>query len=549
MKSILRITSLALCLCLLLASFAVADTPHADEHQKYDEPVTIHVIGNVSDQVRKNTLRDDYTIENNPWTDAYLDVLGVKREYLWVTSSDDEYSMKRNLALASGDIPDYLNVNGVELQQLAEAGVIIDNIRELYEAEGSERLKSFTDVRGEGAWASGTYEGVQYGIPVNGGFSNDGRGFVWIRRDWLEKLELAIPSNYEEFMKVVEAFVTQDPDDNGADDTFGIAFCNSLAASCLTMRYFFNMYHTDYGYWVERDGKLVSTDVLPETKEALGALHELYEKGWIDPEFGVKDANAVAMDIANNKIGVVFGVNWAPLNNVLNDCIQANPEADFICVPTNILAPDGEYALTGQNPKCTSFIAISNQCEHPEAVIHMMNLFVDLYYTQYDTYGITSDGREMWHLAGWPTIQSATKNMDNMIYGGKYLLGELKEEDITGEQLQMALNVKAFEEGDRSLWAYARIFAWEGPNLSSEWHVAEAFEDFDKFSFYEKYVGPDTQGMVDYQSMLNSIRDEKYIKIIIGDATVDSFDDYVTEWYNAGGQVITDEVNEWYAAQ
>lgn len=549
MKNGLRFLCALLALVMLLGMSALAEVDVADEHVRYDEPVTITTIANLNDQIRKNTLKDDYTLENNPWGDAYREVLNVNREYLWVTSSDDEFTMKRNLALSTGDIPDYMEVSAVELQQLVEAGVIIDNIRELYETEGSDRLKEIIGLKGEIAWQCGAVDGVEYGIPANGGISNDNRGFVWIRKDWLDNLNLSIPSNYEEFMNVVEAFVTKDPDQNGADDTFGVAFCNDLDADCLTMRYFLNLFHTDYNYWVERDGKLVNTDVLPETKEALSTLHDMYEKGWIDPEFGVKDLSTVAMDVANNKVGIVFAVNWSPLSNVLNDCIQANENADFICVPTNILGVDGEYALTGQDARCTSFLVISKTCEHPEAVIRMLNLYRDLYDESYDQFGITSDGREMWHLAGFPTLERPTKNMDNMIYGGKYLAGELTADEISGEQLQMALNVQAYKDGDRTLWPYARIFAYDGPNLSSEWHCAEAWENFDKFSFYNAYLGTETQGMVDYQSMINTIRDEKFIKIIIGDAAVDSFDDYVTEWYAAGGQTITDEVNEWYAAQ
>ena len=550
MKRTLRVLSMALCVCLLLTSVALAETPHGDEHQKYDEPVTIHVIGSVSDQQRKNTLRDEYTKEDNPWTDAYLDVLGVKREYLWVATNGDEATMKRNLALSSGDIPDVLHdVNGVELQELAEAGLIVENIRDLYEAEATDRLKGFMDAKGEAAWQSGMVDGVSYGIPMNGGLSNDERGFVWIRRDWLDNLGLAIPTNYEEFMSVVEAFVTKDPDQNGADDTFGIAFCNNMSAECMTMRYFFNMFHTDYGYWVERDGKLVNTDVLPETKQALSVLHDMYAKGWLDPEFGVKDMDTVAMDITNNKVGIVFATFWTPLSNVLNDCIQANEQADFVCVPTNILGVDGEYALTGQKAKSNRFVVISKQCENPEAVIRMLNLFVDLNATQYETYGITPDGREMWSCADWPAITMPTKNMTNMINAGKYLRGELTADELNAEELSTATNVQAFHDGDRTMWSWARVFAADGPNLSCMWHVAEAWENFDKFTFYDAYLGMDTPGMIDYQSMINSIRDEKFIKIIIGDATVDSFDDYVTEWYNAGGQIITDEVNEWYAAQ
>ena len=55
--------------------------------------------------------------------------------------------------------------------------------------------------------------------------------------------------------------------------------------------------------------------------------------------------------------------------------------------------------------------------------------------------------------------------------------------------------------------------------------------------------------MIDYEGMLATIRDEAYIKIIIGDEELDYFDTFVEEWYAAGGQTITDEVNDWFAEQ
>lgn len=39
------------------------------------------------------------------------------------------------------------------------------------------------------------------------------------------------------------------------------------------------------------------------------------------------------------------------------------------------------------------------------------------------------------------------------------------------------------------------------------------------------------------------------IKIITGQTTADEFDTVVESWYSAGGQDMTDEVNEWYQAQ
>lgn len=542
----------ALLACMLLsgAMAAVAEEVPVPDFGKYDETVVITAINNLSDQVRQNTLKDEYTIEDNPWQSAYLEYLNVKREYLWITASDEEYNTKRSLALAAGEIPDSLQVSQVELMQLAEAGVIVDNAKELFDEYAGDQLKSLIGYYGDIAWEYGAYDGDFYGIPCAGGQNYDCLDFVWIRSDWLENLGMQPPTNYSELLAVIEAFVTQDPDGNGEDDTFGLALCNDLDSEILTVESFLNLFGAYYDMWIEKDGQLVYSATTQEAKNALAALRDMYAKGWLDPEFGVKDQAAVAMDIANNEVGVVFAVNWAPLSTTLNNCIQANPEAGFICVPAWRLAnEEGTIARSKYDPSCNSFIAISSACEHPEAVIKMMSLYTELYANHYSEYGITDDGREMWHLAGFPTLEDPLKNCKNMMYGGQYLRGEAAAEDISGEQLQMALNVQAFEEGDRTMWPYYAIFADDGEYNSSEWFVREVKDDYDTYYICEGYRGPDTQGMIDYEGMLATIRDEAYIKIIIGDEELDYFDTFVEEWYAAGGQTITDEVNDWFAEQ
>ena len=86
----------ALLACMLLsgAMAAVAEEVPVPDFGKYDETVVITAINNLSDQVRQNTLKDEYTIEDNPWQSAYLEYLNVKREYLWITASDEEYNTK-----------------------------------------------------------------------------------------------------------------------------------------------------------------------------------------------------------------------------------------------------------------------------------------------------------------------------------------------------------------------------------------------------------------------------------------------------------------------
>lgn len=56
---------------------------------------------------------------------------------------------------------------------------------------------------------------------------------MWIRQDWLDNLGLEVPRTWDELAAVAEAFVTQDPDGNGEDDTIGILL--DLAIPIISM--------------------------------------------------------------------------------------------------------------------------------------------------------------------------------------------------------------------------------------------------------------------------------------------------------------------------
>jgi putative aldouronate transport system substrate-binding protein len=43
---------------------------------------------------------------------------------------------------------------------------------------------------------------------------------------------------------------------------------------------------------------------------------------------------------------------------------------------------------------------------------------------------------------------------------------------------------------------------------------------------------------------LEKLEQQAVLKIIVGEADVSSFDDFVASWTSAGGDIITEEVNE-----
>ena len=55
-----------------------------------------------------------------------------------------------------------------------------------------------------------------------------GRAGVSIRKDWLDKLGLEQPKTIDDFYNVLKAFKEQDPDGNGANDTYGMIVTDYL---------------------------------------------------------------------------------------------------------------------------------------------------------------------------------------------------------------------------------------------------------------------------------------------------------------------------------
>jgi len=53
---------------------------------------------------------------------------------------------------------------------------------------------------------------------------------------------------------------------------------------------------------------------------------------------------------------------------------------------------------------------------------------------------------------------------------------------------------------------------------------------------------------VERRATLEQMEKEMIVKVIMGAASIDEFDKFVSDWYQLGGQAITDEVNAWYAS-
>jgi len=117
-------------------------------------------------------------------------------------------------AAAANSLPDLFQVSRQVWLNLIRQG-LVGQVDDLY-ALMPVRTSRMYDAD---AKAYTTINGRSYGFASPGALSqNEG---ILIRKDWLDKLGLAIPVTTQDYLNVMRAFTTRDPDGNGRADTYG----------------------------------------------------------------------------------------------------------------------------------------------------------------------------------------------------------------------------------------------------------------------------------------------------------------------------------------
>jgi putative aldouronate transport system substrate-binding protein len=277
--------------------------------------------------------------------DIIREELNINLTYVIVpTGADGE--AKLNAAAAANDLPDLFQVVSANndargaLLRLVDLGLVapVEDLMPLM----PERVKThYNDPLLIGLV---TFDGHQYGFPEPPPLPK--REGLVIRKDWLDKLELEVPTTPEELLAVAQAFTEQDPDGNGQKDTYGLGgFINQQG---LGNRFDFITGAWGLpGVWNFADpasfGLNVRSDKYPE---ALAYFKSLVDAKVIDPDWPTLTRDDFR---ARWKQGL-FGVMWedfAALTNQSNyEPFDTNfPDAEWIPV-ASLTGPDGDSSYS-----------------------------------------------------------------------------------------------------------------------------------------------------------------------------------------------------------
>ena len=515
---------------------------------KYPETVTVHLGGSLNPNAK---LPDGMAYDDNPYIDFLKEDLNIEVVYDWVASSTD-FEEKMNLCIGSNTVPELMNVNATQYRALLKYDMI-QPLDKYFDDYASDALKSYVKSGGEELQKCITNEdGELMAIPAPA-ITAGGINEMWIRQDWLDKLGLEAPRTWDEMVKVAEAFVTQDPDGNGEDDTIGILgpgnsnHINDIGDNQFGLDPLFCSFQSYPQYWLQdEDGTVKYGSIQPETRTALEKIQKLYTDKLIDPEMLVR--SNCQETLLSGKVGIFFGPWWS--GYTFADATLAG-EADWRAYFTP-LSEDGNYYTHMPDPT-SKYVVVSKSCKNPEAAFKMISYLVANEQHWTDD-GITSsdmscaDFYPLWNgYDNADEIEVSTETLE------KYLAGEITMDDVDFSQHKLLkrdmeavkeLKKEPYDDFSLDKWNLDSDLAKTNlPRLVSLLVGGAPYVNDKYIPVYNAYSGQ-TETMQAKWANLKKMEEETFAKIIMGKADISEFDTFVKNWKSQGGDQILKEIND-----
>ncbi|MFX3632557.1 MAG: extracellular solute-binding protein [Candidatus Pristimantibacillus sp.] len=518
---------------------------------KYPKTVTVTEVLGFNPPEDPRTLKG-ITPEQNAYLKDIKEMMNIEVKYKWTVPSS-QFEQKFSLAMASGDLPDILELDPKNFEKLKKQDMLAD-LTEAYEQYASPTLRKY--MESDGGFAMKTYnsDGKQLAIPA---FEDPflSTQLLWIRKDWLDNLKLQAPKTIDELEKVAEAFVRNDPDQNNKNDTYGISLQKTLFFWGFDLRGLFNGFgaYPSIGdaqtAWIkDGEGKLKPGLIQPEVKTALSKLQSWYQNGIINTEFALKDENKATEDIVAGKVGISYGEWWYP-NWPLNLNVDKDPKAEWIGIQIPGLSGPGESLVP--KIRANKMFAVNKKSKNPEAAIKMINFYIEMGNKQY----LEKNKAENGYVYNWFNPRIYNPAQIDTIYTEVNKALDANQTEITIDDENFK-NVADVFKATKDYLAGDTTSATKGVNWGQYysraakdggWGITRQIKD-SQAVVYNEFYGLPTSTQVDKGAQLDKLMQESFTKIIMG-APIDEFDKFVASWKSLGGDQITQEVNEWYSKQ
>ncbi|MEK4664903.1 ABC transporter substrate-binding protein [Priestia sp. FSL H7-0729] len=262
-----------------------------------------------------------------------------------------------NLLISTKELPDVIYYNWADAvggpEKMIKDGRIIrlNELIDSYAPNLKRIIESDPDVKKQIALDDGTI----YMFPLlklDALKLNATSGLI-MRQDWLDKLNLKVPTNIDEWYTVLKAFKEQDPNGNGKPDE--LPFTGNWGPGNLTKLHDFAAAFGVIGGFQLNGDKVEFGPIQPGYRDFLETMAKWYKEGLIDPEIMTNDGKAFDYKVTSNLAGAYQGGVFSGMGKYFNLMRDTDPNFNVTGVPWPV-SPDGtSYATFNLENKVLSY--------------------------------------------------------------------------------------------------------------------------------------------------------------------------------------------------
>ena len=508
----------------------------------YPEPVEIVITRRAPDNL---IFAESDSVEDNPWSRMIKDLFNIEFKVAWTWGDTaGEAEQKYNLAMASGDMPDYMETvpNNIYVQ-MVEAD-LLEDITDAYDAYASPRWKSTWRKYGEKPWVWSRLNGRIYGLPrVEDLAHND--CVMWIRQDWLEKVGMSTPTTLDELHDAAAAFVENGLGQGAEGTTVGIGMSMDWEHTwAMSVDSIWGAHGVIPDHWTEVNGKLVQDWTIKDRMvPALELFSKWYSEGLFRPDFFTMNTWDSWSDVAGNRCGIQFTPSWG----IRLESVENDPEAKWIFadIPAG---PDGTKMRHTENNFRQGPFCFRKGFERVDAIFEMTNWWLQL-------------AEDPWRrMHGWEGKHYIWEG-DKIVSGGlssagHWAVGPVGTRGSGFNDPEFVANEIRYRLDEWGKVPPAERDAMQEFVLDDPLGVNQLGMQSRVFILDTAYEGkatelqrPPTETQMERGADLGTLLDEAMIGMIIGERPVSDYDTVYEEWLKLGGDLVNGEVNEWWASR
>lgn len=359
MKKLLAIL-LTVCLLASLCGFAFAD----------EEKVTLKVL------VLPNILTAD--VNELPYLQEMAEKANVNIEWESITT---DYTPVHTSMMGTGELPDILlGAGAVNTSDFAQFGYLFADLNELLDY--APNVVKMFEEKPEIKKMCTSLDGAIYGLSKYQRYWPKNMCMQMINKEWLDRLNLEVPTTWDELYDVLVAFRDNDANGNGdpndevpMDWAPGISGFN-VTSMVSTYGLSISMYQGS-GYYVQNGvaGNFFASEAY---KELIIFLRKCFSENLINPDVLTQDYTSFQNLARSGRVGFTFGYDvldrmGSDLYTQYVSVAPLKPYADYDGV---VLWENDESMMNYAYP----MVSISAACEQKEAAMRFVDLFFDPYY-------------------------------------------------------------------------------------------------------------------------------------------------------------------------